>query len=214
QLKSIRFRGTNVRVFDNSFLMGGRYNQIMWDVQDSAVNSTSSLDHNFFAGKQDRGCTLVLDGALYPQVTNNYFGNRPESGPSGHTNGWETIRIGNSGISSQIIGANIENNYFEGAEGEYETISDKTQNNRVAGNTFRNISQGWVTARLGGSGVYENNQFFNTWGIRVGNADDTIADHPGLVIQNNYMEGINDKIVLPGYQTGVTIQNNTVYVGP
>jgi chondroitinase B-like protein/concanavalin A-like lectin/glucanase superfamily protein len=213
QLKSIRFRGTHVRVFDNSFLMGGRYNQMMWDVQDSAVNPTSSLDHNFFAGKQDRGTLLVLDGALYPQIRNNYFGNRPESGPSGHTNGWETIRIGNSNISSQIIGANIENNYFEGAEGEYETISDKTQNNRIAGNTFRNISQGWVTARLGGGGVYENNQFFNTWGIRVGNADDTIADHPGLVIQNNYLEGVNDKIVLPGYQTQATISKNTVYVG-
>src|SRR5436190_8215088 len=79
QLKSLRFRGTNVRVFDNAFLMGGRYNQIMWDVQDSAVNPTSSLDHNFFAGKQDRGTLLVLDGALYPQIRNNYFGNRPES---------------------------------------------------------------------------------------------------------------------------------------
>ena len=55
QLKSIRFRGTNVRVDDNAVLMGGRYNQIMWDVTDSATNPTSSLDHNFFAGKTDRG---------------------------------------------------------------------------------------------------------------------------------------------------------------
>src|SRR5438552_14251092 len=30
ELKSLRFRGTNVRVFDNAILMGGRYNQIMW----------------------------------------------------------------------------------------------------------------------------------------------------------------------------------------
>ena len=51
QLKSLRFRGTNSRVYDNAFLMGGRYNQIMWDVQDTAVNPTSSFDHNFLAGK-------------------------------------------------------------------------------------------------------------------------------------------------------------------
>src|SRR4051794_5969996 len=122
ELKSLRFRGTNVRVFDNAVLMGGRYNQILWDVQDTASNPRSSFDHNFLAGKQDRGCTLVLDGALYPQIKSNYFGSRTESGPSGHTNGWETIRIGNSNISAQTIGANIESNYFEGAEGEYETI--------------------------------------------------------------------------------------------
>src|SRR2546423_5518503 len=126
QLKSIRFRGTNVRVFDNSFLMGGRYNQIMWDVQDSAVNPTSRFDHNFLAGKWDRGCSLVLDGSLYPQIKNNYFGNRPEGGPSGQTNAWETIRIGNSGISSQTIGAALVGNYFEVAEAEADTISDQT----------------------------------------------------------------------------------------
>src|SRR5207237_8266975 len=111
-------------------------------------------------------------------------GDRPNGGPSEQNNGWETIRIGNSGISSQTIGAEIVNNYFEGAEGEAETISDKTQNNHVALNTFRNISKGWLTARLGGGGTYENNTFFNTYGIRVGNNDATIPDHPGIVIQN------------------------------
>ena len=213
QLKSIRFRGTNARVYDNSFLMGGRYNQIMWDVTDTATNPTSSFDHNFLAGKWDRGCELVLDDSLYPQIKDNYFGNRPEGGPTAQDNGWETIRIGNSGISAQTIGADISGNYFEGAEGEAETISDKTQNNHIENNTFRNIAHGWVTARLGGGGTYENNTFFNTLGIRVGNTDDTIPDHPGLVVRDNYLEGPNEKILLPGYQTDVTIANNTVYDG-
>jgi hypothetical protein len=213
QLKSLRFRGTGVRVYDNSFLMGGRYNQIMWDVTDTATNPTSSFDHNFLAGKWDRGCELVLDGSLYPQIKDNYFGNRPQGGPTAEDNGWETIRIGNSGISSQIIGADISGNYFEGTEGEAETISDKTQNNTIENNTFRSINHGWVTARLGGGGVYQNNTFFNTLGIRVGNTDDTIPDHPGLVIQDNYLQGPNEKILLPGYQTQVTIANNTVYDG-
>src|SRR3954454_1343714 len=55
-LKSIRFRGTNSHVYDNAILIGGRYNQITYDVQDTATNSTSSYDHIFMAGKQDPGC--------------------------------------------------------------------------------------------------------------------------------------------------------------
>jgi hypothetical protein len=47
--------------------------------------------------------------------------------------------------------AQIENNYFESAQGEAETISDKTFDNVVRGNTFKDITKGWVTARLGGA---------------------------------------------------------------
>lgn len=209
-LKSIRFRGTNSRVYDNAILIGGRYNQILYDVTDSASNPTSSFDHNFMAGKQDRGTLLVLDLSLNAHIQNNYFGHRPTGGPSGQTNGWETIRIGNSNISDQSLAAVIQDNYFESSEGEAETISDKTQNNIVRGNTFKTIRKGWVTARLGGGGVYENNTFIDALGIRVGNTDDTIPDHPGLTIQNNYIEGPNAKIVLPGYQTNVTLKGNTV----
>ncbi|CAN5577566.1 hypothetical protein BH09PLA1_BH09PLA1_14280 [soil metagenome] len=209
-LKSVRFRGTNSRAYDNALLVGGRYNQITYDVTDSAINPTSSFDHNFMSGKQDRGTMLVLDLSLNAHINNNYFGHRPSGGPSGQTNGWETIRIGNSGISDQTLGSVIENNYFESSEGEAETISDKTQNNIIRGNTFKTIRKGWVTARLGGGGVYENNTFIDALGIRVGNNDDTIPDHPGLIIRNNYVEGPNAKILLPGYQTNVTIEGNTV----
>src|SRR5689334_23718227 len=199
-LKSIRFRGTNSHVYDNAVLMGGRYNQVLYDVTDSATNPTSSFDHNFMAGKQDRGTLMVLDLSQNAHIHDNYFGNRPTGGPSAVNNGWETIRIGNSNISSTALNAVIENNYFEGTEGEAETISDKTQDNIIRGNTFKDIRKGWVTARLGGGGVYENNTFLDALGIRVGNTDDTIPDHPGLTIQNNYIEGPNAKILLPGYQ--------------
>src|SRR5438046_9914120 len=67
QLKSLRFPGTNARVFDNAFLMGRRYNPIMWDVRDTANNPTSSFDRKFLAAKWDRGCAMVLDGSLYPE---------------------------------------------------------------------------------------------------------------------------------------------------
>ena len=209
-LKSIRFRGNGVNVHDNAILLGGRYNQVIWDAQPATNGTPSSFHNNFIAGKQDRGVTLQLDGSFRADVSNNYFGFRPTGGPSANSNGWETIRIGNSGIMSTSLQANIHNNYFEATEGEAETISDKTQDNRVAGNTFRNVSKGWVTARHGGGGVYEDNTFVNSLGIRVGNSDDTIADHPRLTIRNNYIEGPNAKILLPGSQTQVTIERNTV----
>ena len=211
-LKSIRFRGTNSRVYDNAVLMGGRYNQITYDVQDNAANPTSSFDHNFMAGKQDRGTTMVLDLSLNAHIRNNYFGHRPTGGPSAQNNGWETIRIGNSGIMASSLFAQIENNYFESAEGEAETISDKTHDNVIRGNTFQRIRKGWVTGRHGGRGVYEDNYFIDAMGIRIGNAEDAIADHPGVTIRNNYMEGPNAKILFPGNQTTPNVYNNTVVV--
>jgi poly(beta-D-mannuronate) lyase len=213
-LKALRFRGANARVFDNAVLNFGRYNQILWDIQDSPTNPTSSFDHNFLSGKKDRGVSIVLDGSTNAQIRDNYFGHRDRGGPSGQTNGWETIRIGNSGIMNQSLGAVIEGNYFEGAEGEEEIISDKTHDNIIRNNTFKDITKGRVTGRHGGRGVYEGNYFLNAMGIRVGNAEDTIPDHPGLIIRNNYLEGANAKIVLPGYQTDATIEGNTVVITP
>ena len=209
-LKAIRFRGSGANVHDNAILLGGRYNQVIWDAQPASNGTPSSFHNNFIAGKQDRGVAIQLDASFRADLSGNYFGFRPTGGPSSNSNGWETIRIGNSGIMDSSLQANIHGNYFEATEGEAETISDKTHDNRVTNNTFRNVSKGWVTARLGGDGVYEGNTFLNSLGIRVGNSDDTIADHPGLTIRNNYIEGPNAKILLPGSQTQVTIDHNTV----
>ena len=105
--------------------------------------------------------SIVLDGSLNAQIKNNFFGHRDRGGPSGQTNGWETIRIGNSGIMTQVLGAVIEGNYFDGAEGEEEVISDKTTDNFIRNNTFRDITKGRVTGRHGSGGIYEGNYFIN-----------------------------------------------------
>ena len=211
-LKSVRFRGTGADVYDNAFLLGGRYHQVIFDALPDSAGTPPRFRNNFAAGKQDRGLILQLDNSFRADVSNNYFGHRPEGGPSGNTNGWETIRIGVSTIMNSSLQADIRDNYFEATNGEAETISDKTRDNRIRDNTFRNVTKGWVTARHGGDGVYERNIFLNSLGIRVGNSDDTIADHPGIVIRGNYIEGPNAKILLPGYQSQATIDRNTVIV--
>jgi hypothetical protein len=63
--------------------MGGRYNQIMWDVQDTAVNPTSSFDHNFLAGKWDRGCSLVLDARFIRKSKTTTSAIAPAPAPAG-----------------------------------------------------------------------------------------------------------------------------------
>lgn len=211
-LKSIRFRGTAANVHDNAMLLGGRYHQVIFDSTPNAQGDAPQFHHNFAAGKQDRGLIIQLDNSFRTDLYKNYFGHRPEGGPSGNTNGWETIRIGTSTIMDSSLQANIRDNYFESTNGEAETISDKTHDNFIHDNTFRNVVKGWVTARHGGGGMYSGNMFINSLGIRVGNNDDTIADHPGLTIRNNYIEGPNGKILLPGYQTDATIDRNTVIV--
>lgn len=210
--KSVRFRGTGADVYDNAFLLGGRYHQVLFDAQPSASGAAPRFRNNFAAGKQDRGLILQLDNSFRADVSHNYFGHRPEGGPSGNTNGWETIRIGVSTIMDTSLRADVHHNYFESTNGEAETVSDKTRDNRVRDNTFRNVTKGWVTARHGGEGAYERNAFFNALGIRVGNSDDAIADHPGILIRDNYLEGPNAKILLPGYQADATVDRNTVIV--
>ncbi len=210
--KSIRIRGTGANFFDNAMLLGGQYHQVLFDARPNTLGQPSQFHHNFAAGKQDRGLIVQLDLSFQADVHHNYFGHRPQGGPSGNTNGWETIRIGTSSIMDSSLQADIRDNYFEATNGEAETISDKTHDNKIRNNTFRNITNGWVTARHGGNGVYEGNAFFSALGIRVGNSDDTIADHPNLTVRNNYIEGPNAKILLPGAQTQTTIDRNTIVV--
>jgi len=158
QLKSLRFSGTNVRVYDNAFLMGGRYNQIMWDVTDTAVNPTSSFDHNFLAGKWDRGCELVLDGSLYiRRFKNNYFGKSPRRRADGQTNGWRPYESVIAASPRKSSAPQIVNNYFRRRRRRSrDDLGQNPETPRSPAMPSATSPSGWLTARLGGSGTYEN----------------------------------------------------------
>ncbi|SPU43513.1 Chondroitinase-B precursor [Brevundimonas diminuta] len=146
------------------------------------------FDHNHLTGKNNVGTTLVvvrdeqqgLDNRH--RIDHNYFGPRPNLG----SNGGETLRVGTSADSLSASNTVVENNWFEGADGEVEIVSNKSGGNTYRGNVFYH-SRGSMVLRHGDGNLVENNVFIgggkpHTGGIRVINRNQ--------MVRNNYMEGI------------------------
>lgn len=144
------------------------------------------VDHNSFSGHNHSGVTAVVwlkdknDGHHY--IGHNYFGPRVY----GHANGFETIRIGtgkSSTVNAQVL---VEHNVFEGADGEIETISNKSNQNIYRFNTFIDTA-GTLTIRQGKYVVVAHNYFLgnnkkHTGGVRV-----VGAQH---LVYGNYFENL------------------------
>ena len=147
--------------------------------------SHNRIDHNFFKGHVNDGVTLELNPSAgsQHQVDHNQFVDRP----TGSGNGFETIRIGTSGIQTRSAQALIESNLFERCDGELEIISNKTSNNIIRNNTIR-ASDGTITLRHGQGSTVEGNFFIGqnksgSGGIRV--------IGPNHIVQNNYFQDLD-----------------------
>lgn len=154
----------------------------------SMYGKHNRFDHNYLAGKNNRGVTMAVrlnseeSQQNHHRIDHNYFGHRPILG----SNGGETLRIGTSHYSLTNSFTVVEDNYFDRCDGEVEIISSKSGNNIIRGNVFFE-SRGTLTLRHGNDNLVENNVFFgngvdHTGGIRVINKRQTI--------RNNYMEGL------------------------
>lgn len=159
------------------------------------------VDHSYFAGKTNKGPTLVVrlnaeesreNGHI---IDHNFFGHRPTLGG----NGGETIRIGVSDYSRTRSETVISRNYFERCDGEVEIISIKSEGNAISENTFYE-SRGSVVFRHGGNNEASRNVFLgngvsDTGGVRVINENQTIKE--------NYFEGLRGEKFL----SALTIMN-------
>lgn len=146
------------------------------------------FDHNYVAGKNNDGCTLVVwlkgeeSHQNYHRIDHNYFGERPPLG----ANGGETIRIGTSHNSMFQSNTIVEWNKFEKCNGETEIVSNKSCNNIFRNNLFLE-SQGSMVFRHGNNCLVENNVFLGnnqpyTGGVRIINE--------GHTVKNNYFYGL------------------------
>ena len=162
-------------------------------------DSYNRFDHNQLVGKNNVGPTMVvvrdpvqgLDNRH--RIDHNWFGPRPNLG----SNGGETLRIGTSHDAGSDSNSLVENNWFEGCDGEVEVVSNKSGGNTYRGNVFKQ-SRGALVLRHGDGNLVENNVFFgdgktNTGGIRVINRKQTI--------RNNYLEGLTGD----GYSSALSI---------
>ncbi|HHA2379887.1 TPA: chondroitinase-B domain-containing protein [Stenotrophomonas maltophilia] len=152
----------------------------------SLYGSNNRLDHSQLRGKTNAGPTVVVvrDASQgldnQHRIDHNWFGPRPALG----VNGGETIRVGTSDSSLSDSNSTVENNWFEGCDGETEIISNKSGGNTYRGNVFYR-SAGALTLRHGNGNRVIDNVFLGddkagTGGVRIINADQTVS--------NNYFE--------------------------
>lgn len=168
-----------------------RYNQPDHSQADHWValyGHDNRFDHGQIVGKTNRGTTLVvirdeqqgLDNRH--RIDHNWFGPRPSLG----SNGGETIRVGTSQDSLSDSHTIVEDNWFEGCDGEVEIVSNKSGGNTYRRNVFYR-SRGAMVLRHGSGNLVESNVFLggdkpHTGGVRVINSNQTV--------RNNYMEGL------------------------
>jgi len=182
------------------------------------------FDHNHLTGKNNVGTTLVvvrdeqqgLDNRH--RIDHNYFGPRPNMG----SNGGETLRVGTSADSLSASNTVVENNWFEGAGGEVEIVSNKSGGNTYRGNVFYH-SRGSMVLRHGDGNLVENNVFIgggkpHTGGIRVINRNQTVRNNymegitgDGFTAALSVMHGVPDSPINRYHQVvGAVIENNTI----
>jgi len=171
-----------------------RYNKPDRSTQDSWVNlwgRHNTVEYCYFGGKTNHGVTLTVwpngegHNQNFHRIYRNYFGKRSNLG----SNGGETMRIGTSHVCEQNSNTIVEGNYFEHCNGEVETVSVKSCENRIIDNTFFEC-EGSVVLRHGNRNEVSGNYFIGnmkpyTGGIRVVNE--------GHKVFNNYFYGLRGK---------------------
>lgn len=150
----------------------------------SLYGTDNTVENCRFENQDHSGVTVVVWGD-WPNnhvIRNNHFVDRPV----GPDNGWETIRIGTSGVTHLSSQTTVESNLFERTNGEIEVISDKTQDNIHRYNTFLEMSATLTLRHATNALVYGN--FF--LGDNVGGSGGVRVIGPGHRIWNNYFQDL------------------------
>ncbi|HXU80017.1 MAG TPA: polysaccharide lyase 6 family protein [Polyangia bacterium] len=193
-LDGLTMAGASIKVQDSQYC---RISRFRFKVQETTENdwiqmsgSThhTRIDHNDLGPKNVLGNIVMFSGGAgsqvvqYNRVDHNYF----HDVKGGGGNGWESIRLGLSGLAASKGFNVVEYNLFKAATGDPETISVKSCDNTIRYNTFR-ASRGEITLRHGNRTLVYGNFMFadglaEARGIRVCGSQHRIF--------NNYLEGI------------------------
>lgn len=181
------------------------------------------FDHGHLVGKTNAGTTLVVVRDAKQGLDNRHridhvwFGPRPNLG----ANGGETIRVGTSHDSLSDSHTVVEDNWFEGCDGEVEIVSNKSGGNTYRGNVFLR-SRGALVLRHGDGNLVEGNVFLgdgkpHTGGVRVINRRQTVRGNhfqglrgSGFAAALSVMYGVPDSPLNRYVQVdGAVIERNT-----
>ena len=190
----VEFRGSNGHATNSRFTNSAIISYNPGNINDryhwvEMFGENNRVDNNYFENQNHSGVTVVVrrDDASEQNhlIDRNHFADRPE----GNGNGFETIRIGTSANSLSDSFTTVENNLFERTDGEIEIISNKSGNNTMRYNTFRE-SAGTLTLRHGNDSRVEANFFLGENKNRSG-AIRVIGERQTIV--NNYIANVDDR---------------------
>jgi hypothetical protein len=181
---------------------------ISWVTVRGSTGGNNRVDHNELGPKAFQGNLVGVYGGSaiiqHTRIDHNLF---HDVGPV-TSNGWETIRVGLSGLGKSSGFTIIEDNLFRNTEGDPEIISLKTCDNYVRWNTLR-TSKGQISVRIGSRNTVYGNYILgggqpNTGGIRVHGQDHRVFD--------NYVEGVAGlALILEGGESEETPQPGTFH---
>jgi hypothetical protein len=145
------------------------------------------IDHDDFGPKKVMGNMLMLGGSKgqvvqHNQIDHNYFHDIQYGGG----NGWETIRMGLSGLAPSKGFNTIELNLFRATAGDPETISVKSSDNVLRYNTLRS-NPGELVLRHGNRNQVYGNYILGEGNAKAGGIRVCGADHR---IYNNYLADV------------------------
>ena len=145
------------------------------------------IDHNDFGPKRVMGNMVMLNGAggqvvQYNQIDHNNFHDISYGGG----NGWETIRMGLSGLAPSKGWNVLELNLFRETAGDPETISIKSSDNVLRWNTLRS-NPGELVLRHGNRNQVYGNYILGEGNAKAGGIRVCGADHR---IFNNYVADV------------------------
>jgi poly(beta-D-mannuronate) lyase len=145
------------------------------------------IDHNDFGPKHVVGNMLMMGGTngqvvQHNQIDHNYFHDIAYGGG----NGWETIRMGLSGLAPSKGWNVIELNLFRATAGDPETISVKSSDNVLRYNTLR-FNPGELVLRHGNRNQVYGNYILGEGNAKAGGIRICGADHR---IFNNYLADV------------------------
>jgi hypothetical protein len=193
-LEGMVLTGANIKVQNSDYC---RISRFRFKVQDAAENdwiqmsgstNHTRIDHNDLGPKNLLGNIVMFSGGAnaqvvqYNRVDHNFF----HDVKGGGGNGWESLRVGLSGLAASKGFNIIEYNLFKNATGDPETISVKSCDNTVRYNTFR-ASNGEITLRHGNRTMVYGN-FILADGLASARGIRVCGSHHHIF--NNYIEGV------------------------
>ncbi len=132
-----------------------------------------TIEDNKFHGKNTVGVTLKVTGAGTKdnKILNNTFYDIDDPP---HDNGYEPMRLGNSGFSGCVFNTLVSGNTFKKLTADVETISIKSCGNIIENNEHVDCQSSFVI-RHGGNNTIRNNRFTGSGGIRIYGYGNTIT---------------------------------------